>query len=87
MLLFSILVMLAGFALSIWSIETENHHMSLVGMVLMSTVSFSWWLWVMLVINRMINYTKAAIERASEIKYDLKEISRLLDSKNPLKDK
>jgi hypothetical protein len=86
-MVFSIAIMLTGFLLSVWGLENQNHNISMVGITIMVVVSIAWWLWVMLVIKKMIGYTNTAISRALEIRKDLKKISRMVDSNLRPKDK
>ena len=82
-LVLSIAFMILGFSVSFHGIETNSYDLVYAGLIIIGTTCVSWWIWVMIIIKDMYKITVTAIEGVSDIRYNIKEVKRLIqDYKN-----
>lgn len=75
----SVLAMALGFAASLTGAYTHDYVMVYVGFGVMVIVCVSWWVWVMMVIKVMIDFTNNAASGISDIRHNIKEVRQLFD--------
>lgn len=74
---FSIL-MITGLCLSLYGIANDLLNATWLGMVTISAVCVSWWLWVMFIIRHMISTSDRADRNLIDIKNSLSELRSLI---------
>ena len=79
----SMIVMVAGFILSLFGIHINNHAFSYLGIGMMTVTSVTWWFWVMFIIKDMFERVERTGDRIVEVKQELGVIRALI--KNPFK--
>lgn len=72
------LVMMLGFALSIWSFNEHNIIGMYTGLIVIGTVCVSWWFWVMFIIRTMITQTEKTCKNLTEVKSGITEVKGLV---------
>lgn len=70
--------MFIGFAVSILSIHFNKDNFVYLGLAIIASVCISWWFWVMFIIRSMIKHSTTTIENVNFIRYEIKEIKKLL---------
>jgi len=70
--------MFVGFLLALLGVYEELDHFAYIGIVIMSSVCFTWWVWVMLVIKNMIMQTTKAEAGLGEVKEELGLIKKMI---------
>jgi membrane protein YdbS with pleckstrin-like domain len=76
--LITISIMTIGFVVSLYGIHDQNKILSYTGLTVMALTCVGWWIWVMLVIKRMWDYTQSAAQLAIEVRQGIKEVRRLI---------
>jgi len=76
--LITISIMTIGFVVSLYGIHDQNKILSYTGLTVMALTCVGWWIWVMLVIKRMWDYTQSAAQLAIEVRQGIKEVRRLV---------
>ena len=70
--------MFVGFLLALLGIYEKIDHFAYIGIVIMSSVCFTWWVWVMLVIKNMIMQTAKAEAGLGDVKEELGLIKKMI---------
>lgn len=70
--------MFMGFLLSLLGVYTDRDTFAYIGIVIMSSVCFTWWIWVMLVIKDMILRTTKAQDGLGMVKEELGLIKKMI---------
>jgi hypothetical protein len=84
--LISISAMIAGFFVSLYGIHNQNEILAYTGLTVIALTCIGWWVWVMIIIKCMWNYTKSAAQLATEVRQGIKEVRRLIrEYKNLIK--
>ena len=76
----AVLFMIAGFALSLWAIDTGYTDLIYIGLFIIATVCVSWWLWVMIVIKTLLTNTTKTTKNLHGIKEDLSKVKSIIKS-------
>lgn len=76
----AVLFMIAGFALSLWAIDTGYTDLIYIGLFIIATVCVSWWLWVMIVIKTLLTNTTKTTKNLNGIKEDLGKVKSIIKS-------
>ena len=76
----AVLFMIAGFALSLWAIDTGYTDLIYIGLFIIATVCVSWWLWVMIVIRTLLTNTTKTTKNLHGIKEDLGKVKSIIKS-------
>ena len=76
----AVLFMIAGFALSLWAIDTGYTDLIYIGLFIIATVCVSWWLWVMIVIKTLLTNTTKTTKNLNGIKEDLSKVKSIIKS-------
>ena len=76
----SIILMVAGFAIALAGVYTNDHAFSYVGIGMMVITSVTWWFWVMFVVKDMFERVENAGDRMQEVKEELGLIRALIKS-------
>lgn len=74
----AVIVMIAGFSISLYGLDQDHHNTVLVGLVTVIAVCVSWWFWVMFVIRTMIRCTDETTSGLEELKTGIREVKTLL---------
>lgn len=74
----AVILMIAGFAISLYGLDQDHHNTVIVGLVTVIVVCVSWWFWVMFVIKTMINCTDKTTKGLEELKTGISEVKELL---------
>jgi len=74
----SISAMLIGFLVSLYGIHFQNEILAYTGLTVMSMTCISWWIWVIITIKRLWNYTQSAAHLATEIRQSIKDVKLLI---------
>lgn len=74
----SMIVMVAGFILSLFGIHINNHAFSYLGIGMMTVTSVTWWFWVMFIIKDMFERVERTGDRIVEVKQELGVIRALI---------
>lgn len=72
--------MFVGFLLALLGVYEKLDHFAYIGIVIMSAVCFTWWVWVMLVIKSMLLQNTKAHEGLGEVKEELGLIKKMIRS-------
>jgi uncharacterized protein YybS (DUF2232 family) len=75
----AVILMLSGFAVSLYGLGAENYSTALVGLITVGTVCVSWWFWVMFVIRSMIANADRTIANVADIKAGIREVRSLIE--------
>ena len=67
-----------GFLLALLGVYSDKDHFAYIGLVIMSSVCFTWWVWVMLVIKNMLVQTTKAEAGLGEVKDELGLIKKMI---------
>lgn len=70
--------MFVGFLLALLGVYSDKDHFAYIGLVIMSSVCFTWWVWVMLVIKNMLVQTTKAEAGLGEVKDELGLIKKMI---------
>jgi|TARA_B100000902_G_scaffold75384_1_gene80218 hypothetical protein len=70
--------MFMGFLLSLLGVYTDKDNLAYIGIVIMSSVCFTWWIWVMLVIKDMILRTTKAQDGLGMVREELGLIKKMI---------
>jgi hypothetical protein len=70
--------MFVGFLLALLGVYSDKDHFAYVGLVIMSSVCFTWWVWVMLVIKNMLVQNLKAQDGLYEVKDELGLIKKMI---------
>ena len=70
--------MFVGFLLALFGVYEKIDAFAYIGLVIMSSVCFTWWIWVMLVIKDMILRTTKAQDGLGVVKEELGLIKKML---------
>ena len=76
----AVLFMIAGFALSLWAIDTGYTDLIYIGLFIIATVCVSWWLWVMIVIKTLLTNTTKTTKNLNGIREDLGKVKSIIKS-------
>ena len=76
----AVLFMIAGFALSLWAIDTGYTDLIYIGLFIIATVCVSWWVWVMIVIRTLLTNTTKTTKNLHGIKEDLGKVKSIIKS-------
>ena len=76
----AVLFMIAGFALSLWAIDTGYTNLIYIGLFIIATVCVSWWLWVMIVIKTLLTNTTKTTKNLNGIREDLSKVKSIIKS-------
>lgn len=76
----AVLFMLAGFALSLWALNTGYTQMVYIGLFIISVVCVSWWFWVMIVIKTIMTTSDKTTDGMTHIKNELGAIKSIIRS-------
>lgn len=76
----AVLFMLAGFALSLWAIDTGYTNLVYIGLFIIGIVCVSWWFWVMIVIKTLLTNTTRTNRNLKGIKEDLGKVRSIIKS-------
>lgn len=74
----SMIVMVAGFILSLFGIHINNHAFSYLGIGMMTVTSVTWWFWVMFIIKDMFERVERTGDKIVEVKQELGVIRALI---------
>ena len=74
----SMIVMVAGFILSLFGIHINNHAFSYLGIGMMTVTSVTWWFWVMFIIKDMFERVERTGDKLVEVKQELGVIRALI---------
>jgi len=77
-MLFAIFCLLAGFGISVWGYIAHSTGIVISGLITIIVVCASWWFWVMFVIRTMIKCTEQTTTDLNDIKIGIKEVRRLI---------
>ncbi len=70
--------MFVGFLLALFGVYQKLDTYAYIGIVIMSTVCFTWWFWVMLVIKDMLLRTTKAQDGLGVVKEELGLIKKMI---------
>ena len=70
--------MFVGFLLALLGVYSDKDHFAYIGLVIMSSVCFTWWVWVMIVIKNMLVQTTKAEAGLGEVKDELGLIKKMI---------
>lgn len=70
--------MFMGFLLSLLGVYLDRDTFAYIGILIMSSVCFTWWIWVMLVIKEMIQRTTKAQDGLGVVKEELGIIKKMI---------
>jgi hypothetical protein len=70
--------MFVGFLLALFGVYEKIDAFAYIGIVIMSSVCFTWWIWVMLVIKDMILRTTKAQDCLGVVKEELGLIKKMI---------
>jgi hypothetical protein len=70
--------MFVGFLLALFGVYEKIYAFAYIGIVIMSSVCFTWWIWVMLVIKDMILRTTKAQDGLGVVKEELGLIKKMI---------
>ena len=70
--------MFVGFLLALFGVYENIDAFAYIGIVIMSSVCFTWWIWVMLVIKDMILRTTKAQDGLGVVKEELGLIKKMI---------
>lgn len=76
----AVLFMIAGFALSLWAIDTGYTDLIYIGLFIIATVCVSWWIWVMIVIKTLLTNTTKTTKNLNGIREDLGKVKSIIKS-------
>jgi hypothetical protein len=78
MMVVSIFAMIAGFVLSMIGVYHNNYLFAYGGISLIIMTCISWWIWVMIVIKSMWDYTHSTVTNVQEIQQDISGVRQIL---------
>jgi ammonia channel protein AmtB len=86
-MVFSVITMIAGFAVSLHGINNQNYDTIYIGMVIIGVTCVSWWIWVMSVIKAMWDFTQSTVNKVQEIRLGVREVRKLFEEYKKLSDR
>jgi len=85
--LFSVIIMISGFAVSLHGIHHQDYDIIYIGMVIIGITCISWWIWVMSVIKAMWDFTQNTVNKVQEIRQGVNEVRILFEEYKKLSDR
>lgn len=83
----SVLATVLGFATALTGAYTHYPAMTYVGFGIVIAVWVFWWVWVMLMIKVMLDFTNNAALRISDLKHNIKEVRQLFNEYKKLRNR
>lgn len=84
LLIISAVLLLSGICLSAVGLYLGDFVLGYAGLLSVTVICGSWWVWVMSLIHKVLLVSQRTIERANELKDDIREFRILLKNTNSL---
>jgi len=83
----SIVTMMTGFLIALYGVHYHDYEVAYAGVLTIIITCVAWWIWVMLTIRAMWEFTQNTVEKVYEIRVGVKEVKVLFEEYKKLKDR